>query len=132
MEILNVQTKEREQYVEITDEIKKLVKNKKFENGIIFLYVPHTTCGITVNESYDPAVAEDIMHSLHLIAPPKGPYKHTEGNADAHVKTTITGSTLFLFVENGELVLGRWQGIFLAEYDGPRTRKIYVKFFKEV
>jgi len=132
MEVLNVQTREREQYVEITAEIKKLIKSKKFEKGIIFLYVPHTTCGITVNESYDPSVAEDIMHSLHLIAPPKGPYKHTEGNADAHVKTSLTGNTFFLFVENGEPVLGRWQGIFLAEYDGPRTRKVYIKFFKEV
>jgi secondary thiamine-phosphate synthase enzyme len=131
MEILKIQSKYREELIEITDKIREIVNKKNLKKGMVFLYVPHTTCGITVNESYDPSVAEDIIHSLHLLAPPKGPYKHTEGNADAHIKTTITGSSLFIFVEEGEIVLGRWQGIFLCEYDGPRTREIYIKLFEE-
>jgi secondary thiamine-phosphate synthase enzyme len=94
----------------------------------MFLYVPHTTAGLTINENADPAVLHDVTGKLGRMVPAADGYTHAEGNSDAHVKTSLFGSELFIFVEDGELQLGTWQGIYFCEFDGPRNRELYYKF----
>jgi len=113
--------------VDITSEIKKVVEKNKIKNGIVHIFCPHTTAGITINENYDPSVKEDITETLNKLIPYHSRYSHSEGNADAHIKAAIIGSSRSLFIEDGKLVLGTWQGIFFCEFDGPRTREIWVK-----
>jgi len=91
------------------------------------MYVPHTTAAITINENYDPSVTKDITEALTRIAPHNLPYHHTEGNADAHIKAAIVGSSRSVFFEDGKILFGTWQGIFLCEFDGPRRRRVFVK-----
>jgi len=131
MKVIEVNTSSREELLDITEKIIEIIKKEGWKNGILFLYVPHTTAGITINENYDPSVSEDISDNLKRIFPPGKNYKHTEGNADSHIKSSIVGNTTFLFLEDGKPVFGTWQGIFLCEFDGPRKRKIYLKFFEE-
>ena len=95
--------------------------------GTVTIYVPHTTCGVTINESADPDVARDIKTHLAKLVPQNGDFKHYEGNSDSHIKTSMIGSSENIFIESGKLVLGTWQGIFLCDFDGPRTRKVYIK-----
>jgi secondary thiamine-phosphate synthase enzyme len=113
--------------VEITKDVQRIVTALGIRVGTCLLYVPHTTAGILINEHADPDVATDAEGALDRLIPMAGPYRHAEGNSDSHVKTMLTGVTQFVFVEEGKLTLGRWQGIFLAEFDGPRDRKVYVK-----
>jgi secondary thiamine-phosphate synthase enzyme len=94
------------------------------------LYVPHTTAAVTINESADPSVKSDILMVLNTVIPWKAGYKHLEGNSPAHIKSTLVGPSEIIYIENGRLVLGTWQGIFFCEFDGPRTRKIHVRFLK--
>lgn len=122
-----VQTGSRTQLIDITSQVKTALRSENISSGIILIYVPHTTCGITINENADPSVKEDITSFLSRIIPLDGPYRHAEGNADAHIKASITGSSVSVILESGSLVLGTWQGIFLAEYDGPRKRSILMK-----
>ncbi|MFQ6673436.1 MAG: secondary thiamine-phosphate synthase enzyme YjbQ [Fidelibacterota bacterium] len=124
---LSIPTRQRIDFVEISDLVQKEVTKARIATGVVILYVPHTTCGITINEHADPAVAEDIMRQLTKLVPHEGGYRHYEGNADSHIKTSVVGSSETVIVEGGKLVLGTWQGIFLADFDGPRTRKVYVK-----
>ncbi len=131
MKVIEVSTGKREELIDITSKIMNVVKEEKWTNGILFLYVPHTTAGITINENYDPSVGDDISNNLKKLVPPGNFYKHTEGNADSHIKSTITGQTTFIFLEGGRPVFGTWQGIFFCEFDGPRKRKVYLKFFEE-
>jgi secondary thiamine-phosphate synthase enzyme len=100
-------------------------------SGIALVYVPHTTAGITINEGADPAVKNDIMNQLQKLAPHSAGYTHLEGNADAHIKSTIVGNTVSLISENGHLKLGTWQAVFFCEFDGPRTRNIYIELLKK-
>ncbi|GAB6886561.1 secondary thiamine-phosphate synthase enzyme YjbQ [Desulfothermus okinawensis JCM 13304] len=130
MEVVNIKTKKREELIDITREIKKIVSKKDWENGILYVYCPHTTAGVTINESADPSVAYDIEHSLKKLIPMSNHYRHVEGNSDAHIKSSLIGCSVNCFLEGGNLVLGTWQGIFFAEFDGPRNRKVYVKFLK--
>ena len=125
METITVKTNRQTELVDITEEVSRLVKG--VNSGICFLYCPHTTAGIVINEGADPAVAEDILAVLNQVIPWKFAYKHLEGNSPAHIKASLTGPGTFVFVEEGRLRLGTWQRIFFAEYDGPRTRKVYVK-----
>jgi len=125
-----INTKKRTEFVDITDIVKKKVKEVQIEDGICFIYVPHTTAGITINENYDPSVKEDIESTLSRLVPKDGGYTHLEGNADAHIKASIIGTSVSLIIENGDLLLGRWQGIFFCEFDGPRRRKIFIKIIK--
>lgn len=118
---------EREELLDITREVADAVKKSGIENGTCFLWVPHTTCGLTINENADPSVKSDILMALRKAVPENLPYRHMEGNSTAHVKSSLLGCQLSLFVESGNLVLGTWQAIFLAEFDGPRTRKVFVK-----
>lgn len=132
MDIIEVKTTKRTQLVDISEDIQKLITKKKILNGVCFIFVPHTTCGILINENYDPAVRADIENTLNKIAPPNISYQHTEGNADSHIKSSLVGHNLFLFIENSKLVFGTWQGVFLAEFDGPRSRKLYIECFQKL
>ncbi len=124
---LEVQTSSRTQLIDITSQVKVFLRSVAISSGVIVVYVPHTTCGITINENADPSVKEDITAFLSRIIPLDGSYSHAEGNSDAHIKASITGSSVMVIVESGALILGTWQGIFLAEYDGPRKRSILIK-----
>jgi len=127
MQSIRVKTNRRTQMVDITSEVQRIVTALGIQAGTCYLYVPHTTAGILINEHADPDVASDAEGALDRLIPAAGPYRHAEGNSDSHVKTMLTGVTEFIFVEEGRLALGRWQGIFFAEFDGPRERKVYVK-----
>ncbi|MDI6733839.1 MAG: secondary thiamine-phosphate synthase enzyme YjbQ [Planctomycetota bacterium] len=128
MTTLSISSSRRTEFVDITSEIEEIVKKDGWKSGLLCIYLPHTTAGITINENADPSVQQDILNSLNKIVPHAGNYRHTEGNADAHIKASIIGSSVVCIVENSRLVLGRWQGIFLCEFDGPRRREIYLKF----
>ena len=127
MHTLHVKTKRRTQLLDITNEVARLIHGSGISNGICFLYVPHTTAGILINEHADPDVAADAMGTFDRLVPDDPSYRHSEGNSDSHVKTMLAGVSQFIFIENGNLVLGQWQGIFFAEFDGPRERKLYLK-----
>jgi secondary thiamine-phosphate synthase enzyme len=127
MQSIKVRTVRRTEMVDITAEVQRVVTALGIKTGTCYLYVPHTTAGILINEHADPDVAHDAEGALDRLIPAAGPYRHAEGNSDSHVKTMLVGTNTFAFVEEGELALGRWQGIFLAEFDGPRERKLYVK-----
>ncbi|MCM8818406.1 MAG: secondary thiamine-phosphate synthase enzyme YjbQ [Candidatus Omnitrophica bacterium] len=127
MEIISISTKRRIEFIDITGKIEEIVKNKNIKSGVCFLFVPHTTCGLTINENADPSVRKDIIEKLEQLVPESDVYTHSEGNADSHIKSTLTGHSLVVFIENGSLQLGTWQGIYLCEFDGPRTRQIWMK-----
>ena len=124
---IEVKTTATCQFIEVTSFIKSLIKTEKISSGILVVYVPHTTCGITINENADPDVKKDIMENLEKLVPKDFQYLHKEGNSHAHIKASILGSSVTVFVESSTLVLGTWQGIYLAEFDGPRLRSVLVK-----
>ena len=124
---LNVKTSSTQELVNITSMVEDCVRRSGRENGVCLVYSPHTTAGITVNEAADPDVALDIVTALERAIPSGGKYRHSEGNAHAHVKASLVGSSQTILVENGRLLLGTWQGIFFCEFDGPRNRTFYVK-----
>lgn len=124
---LEIKTRSRVEFQDITARVSDIVANSRVRNGLCYLFVPHTTAGIMVNEHADPAVVEDIAAQLDAMVPQHNNYRHTEGNAPAHIKASILGDSRTLFIENGQLVLGTWQGIFFAEFDGPRSRSVLVK-----
>jgi secondary thiamine-phosphate synthase enzyme len=124
---LNIKTTSKVEIIDITEDVKSVVNKLNKKDGIILIYVPHTTAAITINESYDPNVGNDIMEILNIIAPRDFNYKHIEGNASAHIKASLIGSSVMLILENGEIKMGRWQGILFFEFDGPRNREIWIK-----
>jgi len=128
---LSVSTSQRVDFVDISVRVREEVTSSGVKDGIVTVYVPHTTCGVTINESADPDVAADIKMQLTKLAPRDAGYSHFEGNADSHIKTSLIGSSEQLFIENGNLVIGTWQGIFLCDFDGPRTRKVYLKIMSD-
>lgn len=125
---VQVSSRNRSELIDITEKIRELVRKNKVQDGLCFLYVPHTTAGILINENADPSVALDILTDLDRLIPWNSHYQHHEGNAAAHIKSSIIGSSETVFIEAGELALGTWQGIYLAEFDGPRQRNVWVKF----
>ncbi|RLD13527.1 MAG: YjbQ family protein [Caldiserica bacterium] len=127
---ISLKTHKRVEAIDITDEISKLVKESGVERGICIVFVPHTTASITINENADPSVIRDILSTLSELIPYNKTYTHLEGNADAHIKSSITGSSREIIIESGKLLLGTWQGVFFLEFDGPRTRKVFVKVIK--
>jgi secondary thiamine-phosphate synthase enzyme len=129
--ICTVKSKSRTELIDITSTIQDLVADSRIGRGLCMLYVPHTTAAITINESADPSVKDDILMVINTIVPWKAGYRHMEGNSPAHVKSTLVGPSELIAVENERLVLGTWQGIFFCEFDGPRTRKVHVSFIKE-
>jgi secondary thiamine-phosphate synthase enzyme len=126
MQTLQVKTERRTQLVDVTALVQKAVTSSGVAQGICYLYVPHTTAAITVNECADPDVARDVEGALDRLIPANGPYRHSEGNSDSHVKAVLVGTSQIVFVEGRKLALGRWQGVFLCEFDGPRERKLQV------
>ena len=124
---LHVKTDRRTQLLDVTALVQKAVASSGVANGICYLYVPHTTAAITINECADPDVARDVEGALDRLVPAGGPYRHSEGNSDSHVKSALVGASQIIHVEGGKLVLGRWQGVFLCEFDGPRERRLQVK-----
>ncbi len=124
---LTVPTHNRTEMVDVTSRIAKLVKESKVQSGLLTLFVPHTTAAVTINENADPSVQYDLLAELNRLVPFTGPYKHTEGNSAAHVKSSLVGPSQAVFIEDGRLALGTWQGLYFCEFDGPRTRKIWVK-----
>ena len=124
---IEVKTTARNQMVDITDEVKKAVSESGVKDGLCFIFVPHTTAGVTINENADDDVKTDIINALNRLIPQRGDYRHVEGNSDAHIKATLVGSSVVLAIEDGRPVLGTWQGVLFCEFDGPRKRKVIVK-----
>jgi secondary thiamine-phosphate synthase enzyme len=129
--ILSVKTSARTELIDITSRVAELVKKSGVSDGRCMLYVPHTTAAVTINESADPSVKDDILMVLNQIVPWDANYRHGEGNSPAHIKSTLVGASEMVAIENGSLVLGTWQGIFFCEFDGPRTRKVHVRITDE-
>ncbi len=127
LESFNVVTSRRNEIIDVTSKVREIVKKSKVKSGICVVYTPHTTAAVTVNEHADPAVAIDIENALSKLVPPNAGYRHLEGNSDSHIKTSLISPSITLIIENGEPLLGTWQGIFFCEFDGPRTRKVFVK-----
>lgn len=127
MEKISIKTTKRIDLVDITDEVRDIVSKSKVKEGVCFLFCPHTTAGLTINENADPSVRRDIIDTLSKLAPENVGYSHNEGNADSHVKSSLLGQSLTIFVENGRLALGTWQGVYFCEGDGPRMREVWVK-----
>lgn len=130
MRQINISSKKRQEFLDITKGIREAVQSDiQGQNGVLIVYCPHTTAGITINESADPSVATDLLTQLAKLVPENANYSHMEGNSDAHIKSSLIGCSEKVLVENGRLALGTWQGIFFAEFDGPRSRKAYLQFF---
>lgn len=127
MQTLRVKTGRRTQLVDVTAAVERAVKEAGVVTGVCYVYVPHTTAGVTINEHADPDVASDLEGIFDRLVPHAGTYRHNEGNTDSHAKAVMVGASQVVLVEDGRLLLGRWQGIFLCEFDGPRERKIFVK-----
>ena len=121
-----VKTSKKNEMVDITGKIEKILEEEKLENGILIVYVPHTTAGVTINEGADPDVQRDIIKKLGSLIPENNDYRHMEGNSDAHIKASLIGPSEIIIIEKGKLILGTWQHIFFYEGDGPRTRKVYI------
>ena len=129
--ILSVKTRDRTELVDITSDINRLVRKSGVGHGLCMLYVPHTTAAVTINESADPSLKSDMLMDLNEIIPWEANYRHMEGNSAAHIKTTLVGSSELITIENNQLALGTWQGVFFCEFDGPRSRKLHVRIMEE-
>ncbi|KPK00954.1 MAG: hypothetical protein AMK71_07325 [Nitrospira bacterium SG8_35_4] len=127
---VSVKTSMRTEFVDITQDVQKIVKESGVKAGVCYVYVPHTTAGVTINEGADPSVVRDIQTALNNLIPHGGDYKHAEGNSDAHIKTSLVGSSQAIIIDQGKLLLGTWQAIFFCEFDGARSRRVQVKVMK--
>ncbi len=127
MQTIEVKTGSRIEFVDITSRIRDVLTKSGVKEGALIVYVPHTTAGVTINEAADPSVVQDISTKLTQLVPHQGPYKHIEGNSDAHIKASIVGSSVHMLVSRAAPVLGTWQGIFFCEFDGPRRRKVHIQ-----
>jgi secondary thiamine-phosphate synthase enzyme len=128
---LNISTGSQTELIDITDKIQNVLSESNIQSGICQVFIPHTTAGITINENADPSVKRDILNELNKVIPFDDNYHHSEGNSAAHIKSSVTGVSLSLLVEDNRLQLGTWQGIYFCEFDGPRSRKIWVKILKD-
>ncbi len=124
---LNVKSKSKTEFIDITEDIRSLIKESGVQHGVCHIYVPHTTAGVTINEGADPAVKRDIIAALNRMVPFEGDYHHMEGNSAAHIKSTLVGAAQIVLIEEGKLLLGTWQSIYFCEFDGPRHRRVLVK-----
>lgn len=124
----DVQTQSGEQMVNITDQLRQAVREAGLADGVVTAFTPHTSCGLTITEGCDPALAEDLLRQLGQLVPIRQPhYRHAGGNAAAHIKTVLVGSSLQFIVKGGAMQLGPWQGVFLCEFDGPRIRHVWIR-----
>ena len=124
----SIRTSQQVEFMKLTGQIQKLLDESGTQEGICYIYIPHTTAGITINEGADPDVVRDMTMELNKIVPIEDGYRHAEGNSAAHIKASMMGSSVSVIIENGKLVLGTWQAIFFCEFDGPRTRRVLVRF----
>ena len=127
---MNVKTRSRTEFIDITFDVQAIVDDSGIKNGVCYVYVPHTTAGVTINEGADPSVVRDIQTALNTLIPHKGDYKHAEGNSDSHIKTSLVGSSQTVIIDGGRLQLGTWQAIFFCEFDGARNRKVMLKLIE--
>lgn len=128
MQAIEVKTHQRDEMIEITPRVRHIVEAAGVTSGAVTVFIPHTTAGVTINENADPDVVHDFLKQLDEMVPWKQPfYRHGEGNSASHVKASMMGSSVMVFIENGDLQLGTWQGIWFCEFDGPRTRKVWVR-----
>lgn len=126
-----VRTSRRSEMIDVTDRVQRVVRDAQVASGYAIVYVPHTTAAVTINENADPDVRHDLLRKLEeLIPKSERYYQHGEGNSDAHVKTSLVGNSAMVLIENGRLVLGRWQGVYFCEFDGPRERELVVKVIR--
>lgn len=128
---INVRTDKRNQFLDISNTIQDLVSQSAVKEGSAEIFVPHTTAAVTINENADPTVQSDILGHLEKLIPKSERFRHTEGNSDAHIKASLIGPGLSVFISGGRLVLGTWQGIYFCEFDGPRSRKLIVKIISD-
>jgi len=131
MEKISIKTAKRIDLIDITGQIQNIVSKSKAKDGICFVFCPHTTAGLTINENADPQVKRDIINTLNKLVPDNAGYAHSEGNADSHIKSSLFGSTLTIFIEDGQLAFGTWQGIYFCEGDGPRSREVWIKILAD-
>ena len=124
---IEVKTTSREQLVEITDKVRSIVEQAGVPSGYCIVFCPHTTAALTINENADSDVVSDLIMEVAKLVPKDPKFKHSEGNSDAHIKSSLFGSSLHIIVENANLLLGQWQGIYLCEFDGPRARTVMIK-----
>ncbi len=129
---INVKTRSRTEFVNITSDVQKIVKESGVKRGVCYVYVPHTTAGVTINEGADPSVVRDMQVFFNKLVPHSGDYMHMEGNSDAHIKTSLVGPSQVIIIDDGNLLLGTWQAIFFCEFDGARKRRVNVKVIKDV
>lgn len=127
---LSIKTHDKVEFIDITAEIKKVVKESGVESGLLEINIPHTTAAVTINENADPDVKRDIKKEINKIVPFEDAYSHLEGNSAAHIKSSLFGSDLGLIIENNNIILGTWQGIYFCEFDGSRNRNIYLKIIE--
>ena len=127
MKTVTIETTERNQMIDITSIVQTYVRESGITDGVCYVYVPHTTAAVTINENSDPDVVRDVLNTLSKLIPYKDNYRHIEGNSDAHLKASLFGNTATVFVNNGRLVLGTWQSLFFCEFNGPRRRNVIIK-----
>ncbi len=128
---LSIKTNHKDQLIDITSQIEEIVSKGEVESGVVIIYVPHTTAAITVNENADPDVVKDVIKAMNDAFPNKKDYQHFEGNSPAHIKSSLFGVEKSIIIDQGKLVLGTWQGIYLCEFDGPRIRNVLVKIMAD-
>ena len=128
---IQVQSKQRDDFIDITEQVRDCVRKSRVQDGICVVFVPHATAGLTVNENWDPSVKADTLATLDRLVPWRANYTHVEGNAAAHIKSCLVGTSESLLVEGGNLMLGTWQGVFLAEFHGPRRRRVLVRVARD-
>lgn len=131
MTTLTIRTSHKNQLKNVTQEVRSIVKDSGIQNGIVVLFVPHTTAAITINENADPTVKSDIIHGLETFVPNLRQFRHMEGNSDAHIKSSLVGVDQTIIIRDGAMVLGTWQGIYFCEFDGPRTRQLIVEILSK-
>lgn len=128
---LNVKSKMRNEFVDITEKIHEIIREEGVKSGLCYIYTPHTTAAITINEGADPSVHHDIQRALERLIPFESDYQHREGNSDAHIKSTLVGVSKTALIEDGRLLLGTWQAVYFCEFDGPRHRRVAVKIIRD-
>ncbi|HEX9920287.1 MAG TPA: secondary thiamine-phosphate synthase enzyme YjbQ, partial [Candidatus Methylomirabilis sp.] len=126
MKRIQVRTSKATEMVDITEKVERAISEEEIAEGVCYLFVPHTTAGITINEGADPSVRQDILKELDQVIPREDDYRHTEGNAAAHIKASLVGSSVVVFLQGGKLCLGTWQSLYLCEFDGPRRREVWM------
>ncbi len=124
---ISLKSKSRNEFIDITANIRSIFNESGITSGMCLIYVPHTTAAVTINEGADPSVVKDVLNTLNKLIPHSGNYLHAEGNSDAHITTALVGSSQTIIIEGGRLPLGTWQSVFFCEFDGPRQRNVMVK-----